>query len=501
MGIIRKQSIYSSIFTYIGFAIGALNLLVLLTPKFGFFTLDESGLTRLFLDFGNLFAVIAAMGSLTTFIKFYPFHHTYLKKEQNDLPFIVILVCTAGAVLLTICIFVFEDFFARKFSRNSALFIQHFRLVIPLTISMIFFNLFEAFAWMLQKTVVSNFVKEVLLRVFALITIVIFYLGWISIDTFFILYTLIYFPAAAYLAYVVFKDGRIKIQTRISSVTRKLYSKMLTFTVYHFTGGVFQILPRTMDLLMIASVVEGGLGKALIYSIPTYLVTVMEVPQRSMMGIGSSTISESWKRNDVKNIRTIYRKSSINLLAAGLFIFGLIFPNLDNLVRFMGEEFMPVKLLFLILGIGKLLDLMMGLNNLILGFSKYWKTDFYTNIIFIIFSVGITYLLTKKFGMTGTALGSALTMFGYNLLRFIFIYRFLKMQPFTPKTLIVLALGIAALLITCNIPYAGNLYMDTFIRSITFLILFALGLIYFNISPDINELYRMSMSKIFKRNQ
>ena len=47
MATIRKQSIYSSIYIYAGFAIGAFNVLFLF-PKF--FTPEEFGLTRILMD-------------------------------------------------------------------------------------------------------------------------------------------------------------------------------------------------------------------------------------------------------------------------------------------------------------------------------------------------------------------------------------------------------------------------------------------------------------------
>ena len=47
MGIIRKQSILSSIFIYIGFAIGAINILYIFPV---YLKTEEFGLTRLLID-------------------------------------------------------------------------------------------------------------------------------------------------------------------------------------------------------------------------------------------------------------------------------------------------------------------------------------------------------------------------------------------------------------------------------------------------------------------
>lgn len=499
MGEIRKQSFYSSIYTYIGFGIGALNTLVLLIPKWGVFTLEEIGLTRILIDFGALFSVLAVMGATTTFIKFYPFHRSSLKPKDNDLPFITMVVCLIGSMILVAGLLLFEDFFARKFGRNSALFISHFKLVIPFTLSVIVFNLFEAFAWSVQKTIASNFSKEVIVRLATLTVIVLYYTKLIDIDTFFILFSLIYVPAFLYVGYILFRENSIRICTKISGVTKKLKRQIFVFNAYHFAGGLFSQLPKTIDVLIIGSVLEGGLGKAGIYAIPTYLVTVMEVPQRSMLGIGSATISQAWRDNDLKRIASVYKKSSINLITFGFLLFGLLYPNIDNLIRFLGEEYASIKNVFLILGMAKLIDLLMGLNNLIMGFSDKWKIDFYTNVVFILISVIFTYTLSVRFDLIGTAIGSALTMIGYNCMRLFYIWKLFGLLPFSKKTIQVIVVGAITVTLTFLLPYIGNYFLDAAVRVIVFLLLFIPPVLLLKISPDINDIYQKALKIILRK--
>jgi hypothetical protein len=61
MATIRKQSIYSSIYIYAGFAIGAFNVLFLF-PKF--FTPEEFGLTRILMDIALILSMICTAGTL-----------------------------------------------------------------------------------------------------------------------------------------------------------------------------------------------------------------------------------------------------------------------------------------------------------------------------------------------------------------------------------------------------------------------------------------------------
>ncbi len=215
MGIIRKQSIYSSIFTYLGFAIGAVNL-IFLFPNPHFFKRDEFGLTRLLLDFSLLFSALCTMGSVPATIKFYPFYNSYLSKKNNDLPVLTLATCFTGCILFLIGTTFFKEDIIHKFGAKSPLFVSHFYLIYPLTLSLAFFSLMESYAWTLRKTILSNFLKEVMFRLVTTVLIVLYIFHIITIDTFFNLYSFIYFPSVIILFIVVIRTGKFSINFSIS---------------------------------------------------------------------------------------------------------------------------------------------------------------------------------------------------------------------------------------------------------------------------------------------
>ena len=153
MGIVRKQSILSSIYIYIGFIIGAINILILF-PKY--FTTEQIGLTRILLDVALLFATLCTLGSIPITLKFFPFYQSYLPKKKNDLPFLTMILGISGSLLLIIFLPYLKPLIIRKFGARSPLFVEYFDLVYPFTITLVFFSLFEAHAWSQKKTVLSN---------------------------------------------------------------------------------------------------------------------------------------------------------------------------------------------------------------------------------------------------------------------------------------------------------------------------------------------------------
>ena len=91
MQTLRKQTILSSIFMIVGFAFGALS--VLLYTKFGVLTKAQVGLTKIMIDFSQLAIAFSSMGLLSVLYKFYPYFNDNLPKKKNELFTIILGGC------------------------------------------------------------------------------------------------------------------------------------------------------------------------------------------------------------------------------------------------------------------------------------------------------------------------------------------------------------------------------------------------------------------------
>lgn len=492
MGVIRKQGIISSVLIYAAFVIGGLNTIILF-PKF--FTPEEFGLTTVFTNFATLFAAMATMGITNSYVKFYPLYKSHLKDEDNDLPAIALAICALGSILLVIGGILFKSFMVRKFSGHSHLFVRYYPWVLPMTVSFAFFMMAETFCWMIKKTVISNFTREIAFRLFTSILIVLYILKWISIHTFFILFSFIYVPGLLVLAGTLVKDGTVRLSFKLSHVTKRLYHKILTFTLFHFSGTIISILPRTVDSFIIASV--SGLADAGIYTLASNIVAIMEVPQRSLNGISAATISEAWKNKDVGKINDIYQKSSLNLMILGFLIMGVVYPNMDNLVRFL-PAYAMAKPIFLVMGMAKLVDLGTGANTFVLGYSRHWKVDFFTNVFMIFLTIPLNIYCIRHLGVIGAAVGNAVGLLLYNLLRCSYIWYFFKMQPFTRQTFYAVVIVLVSCILPLSMPYLGNIILDVIVRGGLFALVYVPAILYFKVSADFSELYSQFAQKIFR---
>ena len=498
MGIIRKQSLQSTIFIYIGFAIGALNVLVLF-PNQKYFTLEEFGLTKMLLDVSLLIATLCTLGASPAVVKFYPFYNSYLPEKKNDLPFWTFLLLVLGCLLFLAVMPFFKEMILKKYGERSPLFVQYFNLIYPLTISMAFLYLFEAYAWASKRTVLPSIARELIVRLLITFLIILVMVGLLNFNQFINLYALVYIPPVLFVFYFLVKGGNLSFHITLSGVTRRLKDRILVFSLFIFSGQVLNILARTLDSIIISSQSSGGLRDTGIFTIATYFIALMEVPVRGMTGITFSVFAEAWKEKNLSRVFTVYKKTALNLLVAGLGIMGVLILNMPNAIAFLGPDYEAMTKIVLILGFSKLIDLGTGLNSHLLLTSKRWKVEFVTNIFLVIMAGVFNFLLVRKYGIVGSALATLIAFTIYNLVRFLLIWRLFKMQPFTFANLKAIIIAGLCFSVCWYLPTLPGIFLDTAVRSGLYIALFSFLIIRFNISEDVNSFYHNISQALTRR--
>lgn len=497
MATIRKQSIYSSIYIYAGFAIGAFNVLFLF-PKF--FTPEEFGLTRILMDIALILSMICSAGTLPVALKFYPFYNHYLPKEKNELPTMVLMISMLMCALLYFTFPLIEPIALRKFADRSPILSNYLRLVIPLTISLVAVSMLEVFAWIIGKTILANFLKEFMFRLIVLLMILAWILGIVKEYSFFItLYAYLYFIPAIILAWVLIRSRSYRLVFSKSNVTQKLSGTMFKFGGAYFMGSILNVVAKTNDTIIIASQSTGGLADAAIFTIATYLITVMDVPQRSMVSAAIPQIAQAWKDKDLAKLDRLYKKTALNLLVIAAGILGVVILNIPAFIHVLGPTYANMSILMLILGLSKLIDLGTGMNAHILQLSKHWRIDLFSNMFFVLVSIMLNYLLTRSYGIIGTAIGSLIAVVLFNFIRFYFIKKIYGLQPFSWRNGLTLLVAASLTFALYSIKFHDFIWINLFLKSVLFFLAFAFIVIRFNISPDITELYHMARNRIMRR--
>lgn len=493
MSVIQKQSIRSSIVIMIGFAIGAVNI-ILLAPKV--LTAEQLGLTRIITDAGITLASLCTLGALPVINKFFPFYNSYLTPKQNDLPFITLVICLLGFIIMFGSGYALKDIIVRKFSERSPLFVRYSYLVYPFGLFMLLFLWLESFSWSFRKAVISNSLKETLTRLIFTFLLLILSLHMISIHRFFTFFSLSYAMPVFILFYILRRTGSFKFNPTISPLTWRIKGRMINFGLYIFGAQFLNLLSRTVDTFILSSKSARGLSDAAVFTIATYVVTLMEVPQRSITSITIPVLAESWKDKNISHIKRVYSKSVSNLLIIGLVMFCIIWLNIHNLAGYLGKDFSGIEKIVLLMGIGKLIDLGTGANSQIIATSSYWKVDFTTNVLYTILALPLNYILISSYGLTGAAYSTLISITFYNAMRFGFLWYKFKMQPYSWHNFLAVAIAFACTAIVYFVPKNPSAVIDTFMRTMAFIALFAPAIYFTKISDEINGLISNYVHKV-----
>jgi len=493
MGILKRQSIQSTIIIYLGFLLGAVNTLFLF-PKY--LTPEQFGLTRILFDFSSVFVQLAILGVPAVMFKFYPFYKDHLDKRENDTLFISLLIGTIGFIFYALLVYVFREEVTDKFIKTSPLFVDFFYIVYLFSFFILIYSIIETYARNNLESVIGNFVREIGFRFYATILILLFAWRVIDFTSFVNIYSI--FHLWGIIMVIIFLVWRKKIHFNfsISKVTRRLYKKMMSYGSFIYGAGVLFILASNVDAILIAGI--KGLESTAIFVIATYLATIIQVPQRSMAGIVIPILAKAWKDKDIGRIERIYKKTAINQMATSLLLFLIIWCNIDSVFELMpnGEQYQAGKYIVLFMCFAKIIDMSTGANSEILATSNFWKFNFITQVILVTIAIPSNYFLIKKFGIIGSAYSNLLAFSIYNLVRFIFLWWKFNLQPFSYKTLACLAIAIITYLAVYFLPVIDNIYLKIIIRTLTTSIIFLLLIFALNISEDINLFIRQLFDRM-----
>jgi len=494
LGIIRKQSIYGTIYSYIGVILGFV-VIAILFPRI--LSTEQVGLLKVLVSYSVLFAQFAGLGFNAVTVKLFPYFRDKQKKHHGFLG-LALLVSLAGFIIAALVYLFMRSYLIEQSEGKSELFNSYFYYVVPLIFFTLLFNVFDTYYRVLYNAVKGILVKEVIQRVGLLVVILIFYFGYIDFHTTVLLYLLVLvFPSLLLLASLI-KNKQLFLKPDFGFIDKDMKNQMVSVGFYGIIASYSGVLVMNIDVLMVNDML--GLSAAGIYTVTFYFGALILVPLRTMGKISSVVIADSWKANDLDNIRSIYKKSSLSLSVVGLLLFIGIWGNIDNVFQIVKDDYLPGKMVIFYIGIANLFDIALGVNPQIIVNSKYYKYLSYFLSAFAVLLIVTNLMLIPKYGIVGAAIASLISKFIYNFVKFVFLYKKFRFQPFSYRHILLIIIAVASYWISTLIPAFSNYIVDIIIRSSIIFTLFVVPVYFFKISDDINDRIDMVLSKLISRN-
>lgn len=496
MGIIQRQSIKDSIVTYFGVALGAINTLFIYTliPK------AEYGLIEFLMSWTMILSPIILFGVTNLVVRFFP-NFRDEERGHNGFLFLMLLIPCAGFLLFCLGIWLFKDDILSYLNTEEVLIRRYAIFLIPLiflvTFNTVFIHYIKNFLRIVIPTLLENVVVKIVRAVFTLL----YFYALISFTG--LMFSLVGAYAFVLLSLIIYTYflGQLHLKPDFSKLDRPLMKDMGVYIFYGVLGGMTGPLMLYIDKAMLPVLIDGidGLDATGIFAIVAYIGTAIDIPRKSLEKITAPVVANSIKENDWTNIKILYQKSSINQLIAGCLLFLGIWLNLDDFFSIMpnGEDYRPWKMIVFTLALSSIIDMATGINTQIIIFSKYFRFNFYLALVLGLLNVLFNYLYIKTFDLNiyGAALATLTSITIYNVIKFIYIYKKLNMQPFTQKTIWVFLLAFGVYALVSMLPSIGHPLLNIALKSALIAGIYIPVVLYFRFSPDLNNLWQAAYDR------
>jgi O-antigen/teichoic acid export membrane protein len=496
MGLVIRQSIYTTLISYVGVIIGYINLLYLY-PKF--LAPEQVGLLRTIQDAAILFSPFAQFGLAQSIFKFYP---QLAKDKKTEAGFIstMLLLAGIGFSIFFIAFKLFEAPILSYFEDNAKDIIQYTSAILWLTLILLLTAILEAYSRSLLKTIFPNLVKEVVARFLLALLVVCYFQGWLTYNWFIIGTVLAYLLCLLILVAYLFIEKSLQFNFNLMLLRSPIFKELARYSLLSFAGAAGMIIIGKIDSLMVAAIC--GLTPVAVYTTGFYMATVIEIPKRALSQVAFPLIARAFEKDDLTDIARIYQKTSINQFIIGSLLLIGVYVNLDNIFEMMPKQevYEAGKWVVIIVGVGKLADMLFGPSSEIIVLSRYY----WFNMVVILFLAATVIIanqiLIPRYGINGAAMGAAIALISFNSIKFLFVLIKLKMQPFTWATLKVLAIAATTLGLNLILPKIDFVIADIFVRSTLVSVFFGGLILISKATPDGNILFGKALQFLKLKN-
>ncbi len=459
MGVIQKQGIQNTIVTFIGILIGFVNIIII-QPRF--LTPEEIGLTRMLFSFSSMVAVFLPLGIGNATVKFFPIYKDRAQKHHGYFGFMLIFPIV-GFIITTSLLYIFREFFVSQYIKESKLFTDFFNYVIPLSFIIGLLTVLNIYCNSLFKTTFPLLLNDVVTRIFIMIVISIYYLKWISIDEFVTFFVCVFALQLLILIFYILYIDKPSLRINTKVLKTKSMTEIFNYAFLLSFAGIAATGLKLLDGIILGKFKP--LFQVGIYSIVSFIPMIIEAPLNSLEKITNTKISDALATKNMDSIKEIYfRSSRYLLLIGGLFFLG-INVNINSLLTFLPPEFSSGGNVVLILSLGSLINVAAGSNQSIIFSSDSYKFGAFMLILLVIIAFGLNMFLIPIYGQEGAALSTALGALIYCLIRYVFILKTYKLQPFNVKTIAVLLLIAACFFLNKLLPTLDKPVLDILFHS------------------------------------
>lgn len=412
-----KQAFRFSLINYLGVVIGMFS-------TFFIYPNDKNllGIIRFIDGFAQILYPIMVFGTSTALLNYQPVLNLYLQRKLFSYSVISII----WMIVLSGCgvgfLYYFEIF------ENREYYIYGFIIAIFLA----FIDLMKRQAYNFQKIAVPTFFEKIIPKlVLPFVFILALYYSQ-TITTAVSIYSVSFvfvFIAIGWYLFQFFKPVyTFNYQDLFQEISKKKYYQ---YSLYAFCASLGSFFAFRIDSLMIPEFISNEANGD--FNIGVNLANALMIPATGVFALYSPIISESFKKNDLKLLKVKYAEVAKNLFFVGILMYGCVVLGMKDFIELLptAEKLLPTLPILYILGANVILNMSTGFNTEIIAYSKFYKFNLIAILSLAILNVGLNYLILSEtnYGIVGVAYASLFSMFVFNFIKLIFIYKKFQILP------------------------------------------------------------------------
>lgn len=491
LGIVQRQSFYSSLVSYVGYGIGAINALFLYTQ---YLEIEQKGLIDFIQVIVLTYISIGNIGVFEAVNKYLPYFRAYEKPKSNDLIAKTLIYGGLALIVTLVVSYLFKGPLLGMFEKSPL--VPKYAHLLPIFIIGYFvYNLALSFNVGYQNIVSATSVREIYVRLYNTMLIMLYILKVINFDTLIFLLSFQFWTAAFILLYLLYKKKVLYFTLKDSKVFTRMKGKMFNYLSFFWLASLFNALNSVVDKLTLSNL--KGMEEVAFFTVAEYLITILLVPQKSITTSMTPIISNSWRINDKLNLKSMYVKGANNMTWAGGLIYIILLINLNDIFSLFPERYSVGKNVFIVLGLARMIDFITSVNSQIMMYSKrYFKVELFFGMLLTSMLIPVTYYLVSIMGILGSALAQLICFALANFARLFYLKWKEGFSPFEGNIRLfvftIAGIGIAIYFhFYLSNPLETNLIFKILIMGIKSVTvgLIALGLMYyFKLSNEVNDI-------------
>jgi O-antigen/teichoic acid export membrane protein len=431
MGVVVRQSIKGSIMNYLGVIVGFFTTFFIVTK---YLTTEEVGLTRVLVDASILLSGLAQLGTSTSAMRYYPYFKDEKERDHGFFGWSVIIPFV-GFIIFSILFFVFKQPIENYFSQNSELFVDYIYFVIPMSFFMTYLLVFETNSNLLMRIVIPKFIREVGIRIMTLVVYLLYAFDIINLDGMVISLCITYGIATLLNIIYLFSLKKVSFKIEPAYVSKWLRKDFIFYTLFLIATSLAGNLIPVLNTFFVSG--KLGLAVAGINTIAVYIASIVEIPYRSLAAISRPHISQGMKDNNMLEVNNMTKNVSLHQFMASMFIFFLIWINIDLVYALIpnGNVYDEAKFVVLILSAVKIINTSLNVGATVLSYSKYYYYSLIFTVILTATAIYMNIKLIPVWGMEGAALASLISYIVYYTFLLTFVNWKIKVSPLSMKEL------------------------------------------------------------------